>query len=247
MAAFMSNFAATINSAPAYLVNDIYKRFINPAASGRLEVGLSRVAALVILAVGILFGMVTTSITEAMMWLVGALYGGFVMANVLKWYWWRFNGYGFFWGAISGIVSAMVVPVAARAVYGNQLNVLFTFPVIFAISTAGCIAGTLLTKPEDDAILMNFYRTVNPWGAWGPVREKVLREDPAFKANRDCPRDWVNVAVGIVWQLCLVTLPVYLVLRYWPGFWASAAVLAATSVFLKFNWFNRLERAPAPQ
>ena len=30
LAAFMSNFAATINAAPAYLVNDIYKRFINP-------------------------------------------------------------------------------------------------------------------------------------------------------------------------------------------------------------------------
>ena len=30
LAAFMSNFAATINAAPAYIVNDIYKRFINP-------------------------------------------------------------------------------------------------------------------------------------------------------------------------------------------------------------------------
>jgi len=247
MAAFMSNFAATINSAPAYLVNDIYKRFINPDASGRLAVGLSRIAALVILAVGILFGMLTTSITEAMMWLVGALYGGFVMANVLKWYWWRFNGYGFFWGAVSGIGSAMVVPVAARAIYGPDLNVLFTFPVIFAISTVGSIAGTLLTRPESDAILMNFYRTVNPWGFWGPIREKVLREDPSFQANRDCARDWVNVAVGIVWQLCLVTVPVYLVLRNWRGFWASLAVVAATSLFLKFNWYRRLEKAPVPQ
>ena len=37
------------------------------------------------------------------MWIVGALYGGYVMANVLKWYWWRFNGYGYFWGMVSGI------------------------------------------------------------------------------------------------------------------------------------------------
>ena len=34
-AAFMSNFAATLNAAPAYVVNDIYKRFINPNAGGR--------------------------------------------------------------------------------------------------------------------------------------------------------------------------------------------------------------------
>ncbi|MGA2173069.1 MAG: sodium:solute symporter, partial [Sedimentisphaerales bacterium] len=30
LAAFMSNFAATVNAAPAYIVNDIYKRYINP-------------------------------------------------------------------------------------------------------------------------------------------------------------------------------------------------------------------------
>ena len=48
-----------------------------------------------------------------MMWLVGALYGGFVIANVLKWYWWRFNGYGYFWGMVAGIGGAMVVPESA--------------------------------------------------------------------------------------------------------------------------------------
>ncbi len=32
IAAFMSNFAATVNAAPAYIINDIYKRYINPNA-----------------------------------------------------------------------------------------------------------------------------------------------------------------------------------------------------------------------
>jgi SSS family solute:Na+ symporter len=35
LAAFMSNFAATVNAAPPYFVNDIYKRYINPNASPR--------------------------------------------------------------------------------------------------------------------------------------------------------------------------------------------------------------------
>ena len=43
VAAFMSNFAATLNAAPAYVVNDIYKRFINPNAGGKKEVALSRI------------------------------------------------------------------------------------------------------------------------------------------------------------------------------------------------------------
>jgi len=84
-AAFMSNFAATLNAAPAYVVNDIYKRFINSNAGPKKEVALSRIVSFVFLAIGIIFGVVTDRITDVMMWLVGALYGGFVMANVLKW------------------------------------------------------------------------------------------------------------------------------------------------------------------
>ena len=245
MAAFMSNFAATINAAPAYIVNDIYKRFINPNTTGKTEVRLSRIASLAVLAVGILFGLLTTRITDVMMWIVGALYGGYVMANVLKWYWWRFNGYGYFWGMVSGIVSAMFMPDLAKLALGHPVNnPLYLFPIIFGISVVGCLLGTLLSKPEDDAILKNFYKTVNPWGCWGPIREKVLQDDPGFQPNRNFKRDTSNVIVGIVWQLCLTALPIYLVLRHWSGVGAIAATLLVTTIIIKFNWYDKLEKAP---
>lgn len=249
-AAFMSNFAATLNAAPAYVVNDIYKRFINANAGGKREVALSRIVSLVFLVIGVCFGVFSTSITEVMMWLVGGLYGGYVMANVLKWYWWRFNGYGYFWGMMTGILSAMLVPESpyfkgfANLVLGHSVaNTLYLFPIVLVISVIGCIAGTLLTKPEDDEVLKKFYRTVNPWGAWGPIRAKVMAEDPNFKPNHNAPRDLSNVAVGIVWQLCLVALPIYIVLHKWNWAGGIAVLLAATSVYLKFNWYDKLEKA----
>ena len=76
-------------------------------AAAKRDVALSRVASLGVLVVGIVFGLLTDNITDVMMWIVGALYGGYVMANVLKWYWWRFNGYGYFWGMMAGILGAM--------------------------------------------------------------------------------------------------------------------------------------------
>jgi Na+/proline symporter len=243
MAAFMSNFAATLNAAPAYLVNDIYKRYINSNASGKTEVLLSRIVSLAFLAIGILFGLLTTSITEVMMWLVGALYGGYVLANVLKWYWWRFNGYGYFWGMISGILSALFAPALAKWWLGHSVsNALYLFPVIFAVSVVGCILGAFLTKPEEDAILINFYKTVNPWGAWGPIRAKVMRLDPAFKPNPDFWHDTINVLAGIVWQLSLAALPIYLVLRNWSWAGVIFIILVVTSVFIKFNWYDKLEK-----
>jgi solute:Na+ symporter, SSS family len=244
-AAFMSNFAATLNAAPAYVVNDIYKRFINPNAGGRREVALSRIVSIVFLAIGIVFGLLTNRITDVMMWLVGSLYGGFVVANVLKWYWWRFNGYGYFWGMLAGIGGAMVVPAIAERIVGHSFNMLYTFPVLFVISLAGCLAGTLCSPPENEEVLKKFYKTVNPWGWWGPIRDKVLQEDPSFVPNRDAVHDLTNVAVGIVWQLCLVTLPIYIVLKQWTWSGWILAALVVTTVYMKFKWYDRLEKAPA--
>ncbi|MFO1477961.1 MAG: sodium:solute symporter family protein [Verrucomicrobiota bacterium] len=244
-AAFMSNFAATLNAAPAYVVNDIYKRFINPNAGGKREVFLSRVVSLVFLVIGIAFGMFTTRITEVMMWLVGALYSGFVTANVLKWYWWRFNGYGYFWGMIAGVGGSMIVPMIGEKIVGHGFNMIYTFPALLVFSLVGCLAGTYFSAPDDEEVLKKFYRTVNPWGFWGPIRAKVIAENPGFVANRNAVRDLTNVAVGIVWQLCLVTLPIYIVLKQWPVAGGIFILLLATSIFMKFNWYDKLEKAEA--
>jgi hypothetical protein len=246
IAAFMSNFAATINSAPAYLVNDIYKRFINPHAAPRTYVYLSRIASVVVLIAGIALGLLTNRITDIMMWIVGALGGGYVMANVLKWIWWRFNGYGYFAGMMAGMVSAMIVPAVVDRFAGYIVNPLYTFPIIFAFSIVGCLAGTWLSKPEDEVILKNFYKNVRPWGFWGPIQARVMQEDPAFRPNGDFGRDCFNVTVGILWQMCLVALPIYIVLRMWNWAGPIFALLVVTSVFLKFTWYDKLEKSKAP-
>jgi SSS family solute:Na+ symporter len=251
-AAFMSNFAATLNAAPAYVVNDIYKRFINANSGGKKEVMLSRLFAILFLVVGVTLGIYTKSIAEVLNWLVGGLYGGYVLANVLKWNWWRFNGYGYFWGMTSGMVCALLVPKSAyfggfeQMIYGHTVeNALYFFPLILGCSAIGCFAGTLLTKPEDEAVLKKFYKTVNPWGFWGPIRDKVMAEDPNFKPNFAFVHDMINVAVGIVWQLSLVALPIYIVLHQWNWSGLITVVLVITSIFMKFNWYDKLEKAPA--
>ncbi len=245
LAAFMSNFAATINAAPAYLVNDVYKRFIDPTCSPRTQVRLSRLSSLLVLVIGVLLGIFSENITGVMMWIVGALYTGYVMANVLKWYWWRFNGYGYFWGMASGMAAAMIIPELAKLEFVTSrvgdINALFLIPPILLISTIGCLAGTLLTPPEDDATLLHFYRTTRPWGWWGPIARQAEAETPPTPPNRNFSRDALNVALGIVWQLCLTALPVYIVLREWGWIAGVAAALAAITVILKFTWYDQLE------
>jgi Na+/proline symporter len=239
LAAFMSTFAATVNAAPPYIVNDIYKRYINPNADPKKYVRLSYVASLVLVVAGIAFGYVVESINDITLWIVGALWGGYAAANVLKWYWWRFNGYGFFTGMVTGIISAMVIP-KMMAVFFPQLNDLYGFPFILVFSTIGCIAGSLLTPPDEDEVLKKFYMRVRPWGFWKPVYEKVRLDDPDFQRNRDFGRDCFNIVIGLIWQITLVALPMYIVIKEPSGIIYTGIVLVITSVILKKNWLDKL-------
>ena len=239
LAAFMSTFAATVNAGPAYIVNDIYKRFINPNASDRLQVRMSYVTSILVVAVGIIFGFLTETITEVTLWIVGGLYGGYVAANLLKWHWWRFNGFGFFYGMIVGTLGALIVPPIVKHFWPGT-NTLYAFPAIFVFSVIGCFLGTLLSRPEDEEILKDFYKTVRPWGLWRPIVKKIKAENPGFEPNTNCGRHWFNVTVGIIWQVTLVALPVYIVIQNPKGIVGALAVLVATTLILKKSWFDHL-------
>jgi len=241
-AAFMSTFDSTVNCGASYLVNDIYKRYIHRNASPRIYVIAGYLCSILLVAVGILFGFKTGSIHTVTQWVVTGLYGGYMAPNVLKWHWWRFNGFGYFAGMISGIVTATIFAIIFHSqptIWTLEKN-LAIFPVILAVSTFFSIVVSLLTKPEDEAVLKDFYRSVRPWGFWKPIQQKVLAENPDFRPNKGFARDMINVAVGIVWQVSFVLVAIYLVLRRFESLAICLAVLAATSVFLKRNWYNKL-------
>ncbi|OXU15313.1 sodium:solute symporter family protein [Sedimentisphaera salicampi] len=249
ISAFMSTFDSTVNAGAAYIVNDLYKKYFKPKASDKEYVLASYAASFLLVAAGIFFGLMAKDINQAMQWIVSGLYAGYAGPNILKWYWWRFNGIGYFWGMISGIAAALFMPklyqIAAwimPEVLSGEFSPLYGFPFIVLISITVSIAASLLTKPEDEEVLKRFYKSVRPWGFWKPVYEKVRQEDPAVEANRDFFRDMVNVFIGTVWQLMLITLPLYMVIQNWTGALISCIILAGTSVFLKFNWYDHLEK-----
>ncbi len=236
LAAFMSTFDATVNAAASYIVNDIYKRYINPDGKEKLYVKVSYIASFVVVIIGILAGLRAQSINKVMQWIVSGLWGGYTAPNILKWYWWRFNGYGYFWGMVTGIASALILPVVAPG-----LSALNNFPIILLISGGASIFVSLITQPEDDKILISFYTKVRPWGLWKPVYKKILAENPDFMKNNAFKRDMLNIFVGIVWQMTLVLIPIFLVIEKFRFMWLSIGVLLVTSYFLKKNWMDRLE------
>ncbi len=105
----MSTFSGTINAAAAYIVNDIYKRYMRPQATDREYIRASYAASLLVVVIGCAAGYFTPSVHKATDWIVSALWSGYAAPNILKWHWWRFNGWGYFYGMISGIAGAIVL------------------------------------------------------------------------------------------------------------------------------------------
>ena len=89
-------------------------------------------------------------------------------------------------------------------------------------------------------MLKSFYKTVRPWGYWGPIRDKVMQEDPSFVPNQDFKRDMFNIVVGIIWQMSMVVIPIYLIIEHKVPLYSAIAILVITSLILKKNWYDKL-------
>jgi solute:Na+ symporter, SSS family len=251
LAAFMSTFSAFVNVAPAYLVNDLYKRYFQQNKTDKHYVTMGKWVSFAVVIVGILIGTQITSLNDIILFVTGAFYGGYAAPNVLKWIWWRFNGYGFFFGMMSGMIAAMFgkqvilfiatyIPSLDALAHTQAVN-LMSFVFIFIVSVLGCIIGCLCTPPVEEETTLAFYKKTRPWGFWKPIIKKLQNQNADFIPNRNFKKDAINVLVGIAWQMSMVVMPLYLAFRKWDSVLWSLLVLLVTSVFLKYNWYNKLE------
>jgi solute:Na+ symporter, SSS family len=240
LGAFMGTFSGTVNAAQAYIVNDVYLKYINPTASTKRIISMNYLAGIAVVTVGILLGLMVKDVNTVLQWIVSGLYGGYIAANMFKWYWWRFNANGFFWGMMCGILPAIALAVLKEFHILNALE-LYYWPLLFVLSLAGCYIGTYTAPPTDRGLLKNFYKTVRPWGFWKPVQEQVMAEDPSFRPNRRFKLDMFNVALGIIGQCCLTILPMYIVLWLKLPLLITIIILVAIVLVLKRTWWNKLE------
>ena len=252
LAAFMSTFSAFVNSGPAYIVNDIYKKYFKPEATDKHYIKASHVASFAIVILGVIMGFFAGSINSITLWITSALYGGYVAANFLKWIWWRFNGWGYFWGMTAGLFVATLqflldqykgsFEVGTWLYEIGQIPAIYMFPVIFIVSLLGSFLGTLLTPATAMETLKEFYKNVRPWGFWGPVYNALHKDDQTATKNTDFVSDMLNCVVGVVWQSSMILLPIYLLIRDYQKTGLVLLVFIVTSVILKFTWLDKVKK-----
>jgi len=173
IAAYMSTISTQMNWGSSIVVNDLYRRFVDPRATPGRQVLVGRVstAVLLVLGCGLALLMRDALSTFQLLLQVGA---GTGLLFMVRWYWWRINA--------SAEIVAMVVSflVAASFFVWHQVDPSATPPawqqmlVGVAATTVAWLAVALVGPPTDRGTLERFVARVRPGGpGWRAVTERM--------------------------------------------------------------------------
>ncbi len=247
LSGFLATFSSTVNGGAAYLVKDVYQRYINPDADNKQLVWISYVSSALLIIVGLIISVFGTSINTAFLWIFGTLAAGILPPNVLRWYWWRLNGQGYAAGVFGGMALSLGQVFVDTMYLDKPLPLYIGFPVIAIASTIITITVSLMTQPTDIETLKNFYRKVQPAGAWTPAKEALLGEEPTFKKQTPFWREAMNTLIAMIGITALYVSMLYLVLHRLETGFALLGTTVVSAVVLYFTWYKYLPPPSAPQ
>ena len=233
-AAFMSTFDSTINTGASYLVEDIYRGVIRPQATALQLKWAGYLASLALVMCGLVVGYNAESITKIWDWLMMVLGPAFLIPNVLRWFWWRFNA----WGTVGSLTAGILLCIFNTYFLDNP-PLYVTLAITLIGSLIAAIVVTLLTPATDEKTLRSFYTTVCPGGFWGPVKRAV---EPEFERPKSdgFARDAFNTCVGMLLVISLYLAPIYAVIHLWSVVWGLLVVLTVCTLILWRTWYPYL-------
>ena len=246
LSGFLATFSSTVNGGAAYLVKDVYQRYINPHADNKKLVRISYLSSTLLIVVGLIISVFGTSINTAFLWIFGTLAAGILPPNVLRWYWWRLNGQGYAAGVFGGMILSLGQVFCDQFVFAQPLPLYIGFPVIAIASTLITITVSMLTQPTDLETLKFFYRKVQPAGAWQPARAAVLADTPDFKKQSPFRLDLFNTVVSMIGITALYVSMLYLILHRLSTAFTLLGTTAVTVVILYFSWYKTLPPPAEP-
>lgn len=240
IAAAMSTFDSTLNAGASYIVKDVYESYIKPTASDADLMRVSRIATVGLCLAGVLISAIIPNINSIWGLITTALGPALFLPLFLRWYWPRFNGWGFAVGTGGGIIVALVVD----AVLHLPLHI--AFPIIIGSSLVFCIGASIATPAVSDDVLVRFYAQVRPWGFWRRVTG--LAVDRGAMTREELGKQWwtnINDAVALCFalpfQLFMLLLGMALIFHDWQkvSFFGIAGGFSAVGLY--FFWFRNLK------
>jgi len=216
IAAYMSTISTHLNWGSSYVVNDFYKRFLNPDATEKQMVLVGRISTALLMVAACALAPFLASAKRAfdLMLQIGA---GTGLLFILRWFWWRINAFSEITAMVVSFIVACYFEFVHTRIGLAPLESWQKLIIGVGITTVAWLTVTFITKPADEKTLRSFYRLVGPGGpGWKAVLQRAKSDnDPIDESDKK----W-DLPAGI---LCMVfgCLAVYSAL-FATGFWIYA-------------------------
>jgi SSS family solute:Na+ symporter len=174
VAAFMSTISTHLNWGSSYIVNDFYKRFIDPEVSEKKMVMIGRISTVFLMIFAAFVALRLENAKEAfdIIVLMGA---GTGLLFILRWFWWRINAYSEIAAMVISLLVAIIFKfILPKGTLDGHVELLLSV----AITTVGWIFVTFITPPVKRETLIDFYKLIKPHrGGWKTVIAQGIAEE----------------------------------------------------------------------
>jgi Na+/proline symporter len=236
IAAVMSTLSTHLNWGSSYVVNDFYLRFIKPNASDKELVAVGRISTVLLMVLAAVLALALSNALEAFNILlqIGA---GTGLIFILRWFWWRINAYTEIWAMFISFAVAIffesinprlgIIDIPAEQSY---LKLLYGV----GITTIGWVLVTFLTKPEEDEVLLSFYRKVRPAAfGWKKLLDRYPKEQ---QEQGQLPMEIGLMLVGTVMVYAALFAVGFVLYGNFVGALIAGVVSLAGGFIIVRNW-----------
>jgi len=232
IAASMSTFDSTVNMATGLVVNDLYRKYFRPKAQTKELIRASWATVALLVVGGVLFAQNAESIEDIWGWLMMGLGGAFLVPNLLRLYWWRFNGMGTAVGSLVGMTAAIV-----QRIIWPEMNEFMQLGYSLVAGMVGGVIATFCDKPTDPEVLKEFYMKTRPFGIWGHLKRQLSEEDQK-KVTKEHITDLAAIPFALTWQVTMFLAPMLFVVHNWKGFTGTMVLFLLSGGGLYWFWYR---------
>ncbi|WP_299104794.1 sodium:solute symporter family protein [uncultured Tenacibaculum sp.] len=171
IAAYMSTISTHLNWGASYIVNDFYKQNVNPNASEKTLVNVGKLSTVVLMIFSAILALSFTNALEIFKFIL--MFGaGTGLIFLLRWFWWRINAWSEISAMLASGIFSLIFHYNSEYLFGAEglFESYWQFPLVVLLTTLVWVLVTILTKPEDDKVLIEFYNKIQPKKeGWKPV------------------------------------------------------------------------------
>jgi len=194
IAAYMSTMSTHLNWGSSYVVNDFYRRFVNPSAPERQLVRIGRISTVVMM----------IAASSIALWLGNALRAFNILLQIgagtgllflLRWFWWRINAFSEIAAMIVSFSITIYFEFIHQALGFERFEHWKQLVIGVAITTVSWVIVTLFTRPTDERTLTDFVKLINPGGpGWKKVEDRAKKNGISIESQASRP----NLPMGIL-------------------------------------------------